>query len=89
MAPLSKQLSEIIVKHDHFVSHLDNQGKTVDSELELRNFEHAGKLLAEIWSEIVIDNYDVIAEYKDNTKVISGPHAVDPIWYYKHVRESQ
>lgn len=49
MAPLSKQLSGLILEHDHFGSHLDNNGKaTINADLELQNFEHAGQLLANI-----------------------------------------
>ncbi|KZR97817.1 Uncharacterized protein APZ42_007100, partial [Daphnia magna] len=43
MAPLSKELSGLILPHDHFGTHLDNSGRTIDDELEEKNFEHAGK----------------------------------------------
>lgn len=41
MAPLSKELSGVILEHDHYGSHLDNQGRTVDVDKELKNFEFA------------------------------------------------
>ena len=63
MAPLSKELSGLILPHDHFGSHLDNSGKTVDETLEKENFAFAGKTLAEIWSKLVVDNFPTIAEY--------------------------
>lgn len=53
-----------------------------------KNFSHAGKTLAEVWSDLVIDDFPVVAEYiesKDGIRVIEK----DPSWYAKHVRESQ
>ena len=43
MAPLSRELSGVVLPYDHFGSHLDGNGKTIDEELELQNFNHAGK----------------------------------------------
>jgi hypothetical protein len=63
MAPLSRDLCGIILPHDVFGSHLDKNGKTVDMELEKNNFQKAGELLADVWSERVIDKYPVIAEF--------------------------
>ena len=63
MAPLSHDLAGLILPHDHFGTHLDSQGRTTDRELELSNFEHAGKILADIWSKTVIDGNPVVAEY--------------------------
>jgi len=63
MAPLSRELSGVILPHDHFGSHLDSSGKTVDEELEIKNFEEAGKVLASIWNGVQIDNYPVVAGY--------------------------
>ncbi|KZR95977.1 Uncharacterized protein APZ42_009943, partial [Daphnia magna] len=34
MAPLSKELSGLILPHDHFGTHLVNSGRTIDDELE-------------------------------------------------------
>lgn len=92
MAPLSKELTGIVLPHEEFGSHLDSQKRTIDPELELRNFTHAGKVLAEIWSSVTIDGYPVEAEFvpptpeelqEDSTEEFSSP------WYAKHVRESQ
>ena len=63
IAPLSKELSGGILDHEHFGSHLDNQGNTIDPELELKNFEFVGEILSEIWSKLVIDGHPVVAEY--------------------------
>ena len=48
MVKLSKELCGVILEHDKFGSHLDAKGVTVDKDLELKNFEYAGRTLAEI-----------------------------------------
>lgn len=45
MAPLSRDLAGLILPHDYYGSHLDNQGKTTDQELEKLNFGKAGRTL--------------------------------------------
>ena len=55
MAPLSKELAGVILEHQHFGTHLDDRGNTIDEELELKNFEHAGSILAEVWRQMVFD----------------------------------
>ncbi|KAJ6639792.1 hypothetical protein Bhyg_12539 [Pseudolycoriella hygida] len=50
MAPLSRELSGLILPHEHFGSHLNSKNETVDGELEKRNFQYAGETLAEVWS---------------------------------------
>ena len=83
MAPLSKEMNGVILDHEHFGSHLDNQGNTIDPELELKNFEYAGEILSEIWSKLVIDAHPVVAEYiKDNS-----PHS--PMQKVEQIRESK
>lgn len=65
MAPLSREMSWLILPHDHYSSHIDEWGKTIDIELEKKNFEFAEKTLAEIWSQLNVDNYPTIGEYMD------------------------
>ena len=45
MAPLSKELSGLILPHDKYGSHLNDQGLTIDTK---KNFAFAGSTLAEI-----------------------------------------
>lgn len=80
---------------DHFGNHLDSKGKTVDSDLELKNFQKAGEILAEVWNELVINNYPVVAEFiapsnkpeeLDKNRL---PEGITHDWYTTHVRESQ
>ena len=91
MAPLSKDAAGIILAFDTFGNHLDASNKTIDSELEIKNFEAAGKILAEIWFESITDNHPVVASYtsppeKEHSKVLF--HKTEE-WKAKHVRQSQ
>lgn len=65
MAPLSHDLAGLILPHDHFGTHLNDSGVTVNSELERTNFKKAGEVLAEVWRGSIIDEYPVVAEYID------------------------
>lgn len=62
MAVLSKALAGVILPYDHYGTHLEANGDTNDVELEKLNFSHAGKTLAEIWSETVIDEQLIEAQ---------------------------
>ena len=62
MAPLSKELSGLVLPHDKYGSHLDDQGLTIDTDLEKKNFAFAGSTLAEIWSQTVVDSHPIVAE---------------------------
>ena len=88
MAPLSKDLSGVILPHDKFGTHLDSQCVTIDKDLEMKNFEFAGQTLAEIWSQLVIDGNPVVAEFIDGE---ASPVTVvkSEEWKAVHVRESQ
>ena len=62
MAPLSHDLSGVILPHNTFGSHLDGNGNTIDEELEKRNFYAAAEVLSEIWSKTVINKHPVQCE---------------------------
>ncbi|KAE8742067.1 hypothetical protein FOCC_FOCC012394 [Frankliniella occidentalis] len=89
MAPLSKVLSGVILPHDRFGTHLDASSRTVDKDLERQNFKHAGEVLAEIWSSLVIDKHPVKAEYVEPGSEEELPSEPPAEWYSQHVRESQ
>ena len=89
MAPLNKQLSGLILPHDTFGNHLDNQSKTIDNDLELKNFAAAGELLASVWSEIVLDNFPVVAKFIHPNSRNSVDSEIDDQWFADHVQESQ
>ena len=54
MAPLSRELAGVILPHDTFGSHLDSSGRTIDKELEKRNFEKAGSVLTTLHSTDIL-----------------------------------
>ena len=89
MAPLSYELSGLILPHDTYGTHLDSANKCIDTELEKKNFAKAGETLAEVWSNMDIDKHPVFAEYKHPGDETTMPDIVDPVWYMNHVRESQ
>lgn len=48
MSVLSEHLSGLLLNHEACGSHLDQQGRTIDAELEIKNFANAGNVLADI-----------------------------------------
>ena len=48
MAPLSKALFGISLPHETLGTHLDSSRKTIDTNLEKRNFKAAGEILAKV-----------------------------------------
>ena len=60
MAPLSKELSGLILPHDRYGSHLNDQRLTIDTDLEKNNFAFAGSTLDEIWSQTVVDSHPIV-----------------------------
>lgn len=93
MAPLSRDLAGLILPHDHFGTHLNEKGETTDEELELKNFEHAGTALAEIWSETIIDSHPTVAKYvkpeeSNESEYYVSSDNTSAEWKMKHVRDS-
>lgn len=84
MAPLSRELVGVILPHNEFGDHLDGKGKTIDLELEKKNFAKAGEVLSEIWNSLVIDNHPVRATYVSE-ETLNEPDSVDAKWYSDHV----
>lgn len=92
MAPLSKELAGLILPHDHFGTHLDKNARTISDRLEQQNFQYAGETLAEVWSQMVIDGYQVLSEFVPpdsselNQNLLKGKSLE---WQGKHVKSSQ
>ncbi|CAF4032014.1 unnamed protein product [Rotaria sordida] len=63
MAPLSHDLAGLILPHEHFGSHLNDSGVTINMDLEKLNFRKAGQMLAERWNKSIIDGFPCVAEY--------------------------
>lgn len=91
MAPLSRELSGLILPHDHYGSHLDDRLRTTDSELEKKNFKYAGETLAEVWNNLTFDGFPVLSEYIDPTAPELNSESIlrwDAEWFSAHVRSS-
>ena len=86
MAPLSHDLSGVILPHDTFGNHLDSSGNTIYPELEKMNFYAAGDVLAEIWSRIVINKHPVHCEVLKTGSDLK-PEDMNETWNTKHVRQ--
>jgi hypothetical protein len=92
MAPLSRELSGVILPHEHYGSHLDSQGRTINEDMERTNFKFAGETLAEIWSHVIVDQFPTVAEYINPDKSeldAAGLISKDQEWFDNHVRTSQ
>lgn len=87
MASLSKALAGLVLPYDTFGTLLDSQRRTVDLELEKRNFKKAGEVLAKAWNELMIDNFSVICKYFVDVSVGAVPY--DEGWVSRHCRISQ
>jgi hypothetical protein len=88
MAPLSRLLSGLLLRHDRYGNHLDSSGKTIDLPLEIRNFYGTMDVLSEIWNKLFIDKYPVYCKPVDmGCEFVPEPS--DPIWNAKHVLQSR
>ena len=89
MYHLSKELSGIVLPAETFGTHLKD-GKTIDEEMEERNFEAAGEVLAEVWSKLEIDEHKVTAEYvaiKPTADIVS--FSVSEAYKSRHLIQTQ
>lgn len=84
-------MSGVILPHENFGTHLDRNGKTIDIELEKKNFQFAGEALATIFENAIIDGYPVCAEYvgEDAESDLDFSNTATEEWKMKHVRTSQ
>ena len=71
-------MAGVILPHDTYGTHLDSQGNTVDIDLEKENFAAAGKVLAEVFGNITIDDHEVQARYVSDPPNIQL--TTDPRW---------
>ena len=87
MVLLSKELAGLILQHNHFGTHLNKKGEAIDEALQLKNFEHAGQILAEVWSGMVFDGHPCISENVSDEPV-QLPQQMSEEWKAIHVRQS-
>ena len=48
MSPLSHDLAGVILPHDSYGNHLDSSAKTIDEDLQKKNFFKAAEVLSDI-----------------------------------------
>uniref|UniRef100_A0A914QSG1 C2H2-type domain-containing protein n=1 Tax=Panagrolaimus davidi TaxID=227884 RepID=A0A914QSG1_9BILA len=89
MAPLSKALTGVILPYDKYGSHLNASHKTIDDALELKNFQAAGEVLAEIWNEMSIANYPVVSEFISPDSKKPPLNERSEKWINEHVLQTQ
>ena len=97
MAPLSKQLTGVVLDHKFYGYHLDSQQRTIDEVLERKNFQHAGKRLGSIFGDMVNDGHKTVSSYvkppqnRDQPRLSRGnqPEVVEAECVYKHVTASK
>ncbi|KAJ8672605.1 hypothetical protein QAD02_003864 [Eretmocerus hayati] len=89
MAPLSHELAGVILPHNSFGNHLDGSKKTIDRDLERKNFEEAGEVLCDIWNSLIVDGYGVRSQYVKDELLRNLDEGINHIWYAKYVRGSQ
>jgi len=88
MAPLSHDISGVLLPHDTYGSHLNEQRETIDEELERKNFYAASDVLSEIWSNTIINGYKVECKtVKEGNEM--EPEEIDPKWIAAHVRQAR
>ena len=90
MAPLSFRLAGIVLDHQRYGEHLDKRKKTIDNDLEMKNFEGAGKEVAELWHDAEWASYKIDAKYvaPPPSDDLPAPkyEEVDAEWFHKHAR---
>lgn len=86
MAPLSIELSELILPRDSYGTHLDDQRKTPDEKM---NFQNAVEVLTEVCNNMIIDGYDVVTEWVEPNDNAESFIRDLPQWYSEHVSEIQ
>ena len=88
MAPLTKDTSGVILPFDTFGTHLNASNKTIDMEIEQKNLKAAGEILAESWSESIINGHPIKARYVDRQER-SIDSTETEAWKNGHVQQSQ
>ena len=97
MAPLSKQLTGVVLEHKYHGSHLNASKETINVKLEKKNFEHSGKRLAKLFEEKTLDKHATVASYVNPPANIDQPALkledrcveVTEEWLCNHVQTSK
>ena len=82
MAPLIREIAGLILPYNSFGYHLDDNGNTVDDELEKKNFQQASEI---IWSNVVVDGCPTVSEFKNTEMKPSDILQKDEACFSTHV----
>ena len=93
MAPFSKVLTGFLLDHKHYRSHLNSQKQTINEQLEIKNFKHAGKRFAKLFDHMVYDKHRTFVRYVDppaRRGIQELPNSCKPVnvsadWIQSHV----
>ena len=83
MASLSRDLAGIILPHDSYGNHLDENDKTIDVELEQKKFLKTAEILYNVWTETVIDGHPVDSQALPLNQAFIPP-TTDAKWVAEH-----
>ena len=86
MAPLGKALTGLLPHETNGID-LYSSRKTIDSDLEKRNFNVTGEILVKVWEEVVLDKFPIVAEYLE--KSTKDSVEVGEKWGTAHCKISQ
>ena len=87
MAPLSKALVGLLLPYNTFGNHLNSQGRTIEVELEKHNFKKTDEVLCKVWNKLLIDKFQVVCQYLENSAMEPVPY--EESWISKHCCISQ
>eukprot|EP01083_Nonionella_stella_P043785 118176_1 len=94
MVHLSRSIVGTVIDHMAHGNHLDASKKTIDDELEKKNFYHAQSALSEIFASVTVEENDFHSEaihpmsYDDRERLFGGPMTkADRIWLHKHTHQ--
>ena len=88
MAPLSQDLTGLVLIHNKFGNALNSKHEVVDEKLDADNLFYAAEQLAKIWSELSINGYPVEAEAIHPSKSSPAAKVYSEEYKMKHCERS-
>ena len=76
-------MADFVIPHDSCGSHLNPSRETIDTKFEKKknNFKLTGKILSQMWGELVLDGKPVTVEYVKNELITTDGY--DENWVFK------
>ena len=86
MAPLSQDLTRLVLIHNKFGNALNSKHEVIDEKLDTENLFYAAEELAKIWSELSINGYPVEAEAIHPSPTYSATKVYSEEYKMKHCK---